>query len=149
MTAKWKRDIEVITGPLTIRPRTAEGENQPILKMRFDITKTNNRAFNSAELAIWNLKLESRTLLQPKGLEVIIRAGYVDSLAQIWKGDSVRFIKFLMKNRLSIGSQSSMASIVVNNVAQLERHPYMKEWQFDILDSAPSHRVRYNRNNFH
>ena len=92
MTAKWKRDIEVITGPLTIRPRTAEGENQPILKMRFDITKTNNRAFNSAELAIWNLKLESRTLLQPKGLEVIIRAGYVDSLAQIWKGDSARTV---------------------------------------------------------
>jgi hypothetical protein len=92
VTAKWKRDIQVIAGPLTIEPRTEEGENQPMLKMRFDITKTNNREANSAELAIWNLKEESRTLLQPKGLEVIIKAGYVDSIAQIFKADSSRTV---------------------------------------------------------
>lgn len=92
MTLKWKRDIQVIAGPLTIEPRTETGENQPILKMRFDITASNNREANKAELAIWNLKEESRTLLQPAGLETIIKAGYVDSISQIWKGDSARTV---------------------------------------------------------
>jgi hypothetical protein len=77
---------------LTIEPRTAEGENQPLLKIRFDITKTNNREANSGQLEIWNLKESSRTLLQPEGQEIIIKAGYVDSLAQIFRCDSQRTV---------------------------------------------------------
>ena len=81
-----------VAGPLTIEPRTAEGEDQPILKMRFDIVSTNNREANKAELAIWNLKESSRTKLQEKNLEVIIKAGYVDSISQIFKGDTQRTV---------------------------------------------------------
>ena len=92
MSAKWQRDIQVVAGPLTIEPRTAEGEDQPILKMRFDIVSTNNREANKAELAIWNLKESSRTKLQEKNLEVIIKAGYVDSISQIFKGDTQRTV---------------------------------------------------------
>ena len=87
MTALFKRDIKVTAGPLTIEPRTAAGENQPILAMRFDITKTNNREANKCELKIWNLKKESRAKLQEKGLEVVIEAGYIDEINQIFKGD--------------------------------------------------------------
>lgn len=92
MTAKWKRDIKVTAGPLIIEPRTAEGEDQPVLKMRFDITKTNNREANKAELVIWNLKETSRTKLQERDLEVIIEAGYVDSIEQIFRGDTQRTV---------------------------------------------------------
>lgn len=87
MTDLFKRDIKVIAGTLTIEPRTATGENQPILAMRFDITKTNNREPNKCELTVWNLKAESRAKLQEEGLEVIIQAGYVDEINQIFKGD--------------------------------------------------------------
>lgn len=92
MSVKWKRDIQVIAGPLTIEPRTVEGENQPVLRIRFDVTKTNNREANKGELAIWNLKETSRTKLQEKDLEVVIKAGYVDSIAQISKSDIQRTI---------------------------------------------------------
>jgi hypothetical protein len=87
VTERLKRDIKIIAGPLTIEPRTATGENQPMLKVRFDITKTNNREPNKAELTIWNLKEANRVKLQEEGLEVIIEAGYVDAIDQIFKGD--------------------------------------------------------------
>lgn len=87
MTALFKRDIKVVAGPLTIEPRTTAGENQPILKMTFDITKTNNREVNKCELKIWNLKESTRSKLQEKDLEVMIEAGYVEELNQIFKGD--------------------------------------------------------------
>ncbi len=87
MTKLFNRDIEVMAGPLTISPRDEAGENQPVLKMRFDITKTNNREPNKAELKIWNLSPGSRSKLQAKDLEVVIQAGYVTGRAQIFKGD--------------------------------------------------------------
>lgn len=87
MTAKIHRDVKVIAGPLIIEPRTVSGENQPLLRMRFDVTKTNNREPNTAKLTIWNLAEDSRSKLQSEDLEVIIEAGYVDELVQIFKGD--------------------------------------------------------------
>lgn len=87
MTQLFKRDVKVIAGPLTIEPRTELGENQTILKMSFDITKTNNREPNKAELIIWNLQEGSRSKLEEQDLEVIIEAGYIDERNQIFKGD--------------------------------------------------------------
>lgn len=87
MTELRQRDIRVIAGPLTIEGRKASGEEQPILKMRFDITKTNSKDPNSAEISIWNLNSESRSALQEKGLEVVIEAGYADEVNQVFKGD--------------------------------------------------------------
>lgn len=86
MAQLYNRDIKVVAGPLTISPRTTSGETQPMMALEFDITKSNERP-NKCEMSIWNLKAENRSKLQEKGLEVIIEAGYVGELTQIFKGD--------------------------------------------------------------
>lgn len=90
MTAKFKRDIELFAGSLVINPRTAVGQNQPILKVTFDITKTNDIKPNTTTVSIWNLKEESRSKLQEKDLEIRIEAGYIDDKKAIFKGDIER-----------------------------------------------------------
>lgn len=87
MTALFSRDIKVIAGPLSIEQQVQFGARLPILKIRFDITKTNNREPNKAELSIWNLQEQNRAKLQEKDLEVIIEAGYLEERNQIFKGD--------------------------------------------------------------
>jgi hypothetical protein len=84
VTAKLQRDIRVLAGPLTIESGSAFGN---ILKMRFSITKSNNREANKAQLTMWNLKEENRSKLQEKDLEVVIEAGYLDDISEIFKGD--------------------------------------------------------------
>lgn len=87
MADLYNRDIKVVAGPLTISPRTTSGETQPVLAMDFNISKGDARNANKAQLKIWNLTKEQRVQLQEKGLEVIIEAGYVQEIKQIFKGD--------------------------------------------------------------
>lgn len=86
----YQRDIKVIAGPLTISPRTASGEAQPMLALTFQIDKDDGREPNKAKLRIWNLTETNRAKLQEKGLEVIIEAGYVDEIVQVFKGNIAR-----------------------------------------------------------
>mgnify|MGYP001815327810 CR=1 FL=1 len=87
MATLYNRDIRVIAGPLTIAPRTTSGEAQPMLALTFKVDKDDGREPNKAKLNIWNLTATNRAKLQEKGLEVIIEAGYVDEIVQIFKGD--------------------------------------------------------------
>lgn len=87
MTQLFKRDLQLIAGPLTIEPRTATGEDQALLKVRFDIVRTDHQSPNEGTISIWNLNQDSRSKLQEKGLEVVLKAGYVDEVNQIFKGD--------------------------------------------------------------
>lgn len=87
MARLYQRDIKIVAGSLTIEPRTAAGENQPMLAVDFKIEKADSKDPNKASLTIWNLAETTRTKLQEKGLEVTIEAGYVDQISQIWKGD--------------------------------------------------------------
>ena len=90
MVELYNRDIKITAGPLTISPRTADGAEQPMLAIKFDITKTQDRSKNKAKLDIWNLTEDNRSKLQDKGTEVVIEAGYVESPVQIFKGDVKR-----------------------------------------------------------
>jgi len=87
MADLYNRDIRIIAGPLTIEPRTAAGESQPMLALEFDVSKSLASTPNTATLSIWNLRSENRSKLQEKGLEVTIEAGYVSEIVQIFKGD--------------------------------------------------------------
>jgi hypothetical protein len=61
-----------------------------MLKFKFDVKKSNNREANESTISIWNLKESSRTILQEKGLEVILKAGYIDGISQIVRSDIER-----------------------------------------------------------
>lgn len=87
MARLYNRDVKVTAGPLTISPRTATGEKQTVLAVKFDIDRDDGRSGNKAKLTIWNLTETNRTILQKKGLEVTIEAGYVDEIVQLFKGD--------------------------------------------------------------
>lgn len=87
MSELFNRDIRVVAGPLVISPRTAVGFDQTMLALKFDITKSQAREPNKCSMTIWNLSEANRTKLQEEGLEVIIEAGYVDEIVQIFKGD--------------------------------------------------------------
>lgn len=118
MTAKFKRDIRIVAGSLVIEPRTAAGENQPILRCKFDIMKNDNREVNKASLSIWNLKEENRTKLQEKDLEIVIEAGYVDEINQIFKGDiehafiNREFVDWITALELGDGSKKAQSSTI-------------------------------------
>jgi hypothetical protein len=93
MTEKFMRDIKVVAGPFPLGSDPNELVIEPseglrdVLKMRFDITQSNNREANKGSLSIWNLKEESRSKLQEEDSEVLIEAGYVGDLSQIFLGD--------------------------------------------------------------
>jgi len=87
MAELYNRDVRVVAGPLTISPRTEEGASQAMLAIKFSIEKGLDGSANKAALTIYNLTSENRSKLQEKGLEVLIEAGYVGEIAQIFKGD--------------------------------------------------------------
>lgn len=83
----FNRELNILAGPLMISTRLDSGKNQPMLQAKFEITKTNSRERNASTLVIWNLAEQSRAKLQETGLEVIVDAGYIDDVNQIYKGD--------------------------------------------------------------
>jgi len=87
MAELFNRDIRLTAGPLTISPRTTTGEAQAVLAVEFDVVKTMDRAANTASISIWNLKEANRTVLQEKGIELVLEAGYVDEVVELFKGD--------------------------------------------------------------
>jgi len=88
-TRLYNRDVRVVAGPLTIEPRTATGENQPMLALTFSVAANRSREPNTGEIRIYNLRAENRAALQEAGLEVVLEAGYVGDLRTLFKGDTV------------------------------------------------------------
>jgi hypothetical protein len=58
------------------------------LRVSFKVKKTSKKEPNTAEISISNLSEKSRAALQKKSVKVILEAGYVDSIAQIFSGNS-------------------------------------------------------------
>ena len=87
MADLFQRDARILAGPLEIKARTAPGVREPLLQVKFDVVKTAGKDPNKGKLAIWNLTEANRARLQEKGLEVIIEAGYLSGVEQIFKGD--------------------------------------------------------------
>jgi hypothetical protein len=59
------------------------------LRVQFKIQKTVSSEPNCAEVSISNLSETSRASLQSKGIRIILEAGYVGNLAQIFSGDTL------------------------------------------------------------
>ena len=58
-----------------------------ILKVVFNITKTTKKEPNTCDLAIHNLRKETRIALQRKNVETIVEAGYVDNTSVLFQGN--------------------------------------------------------------
>lgn len=58
------------------------------LRVQFRVTKTLTKHPNTAEITVTNLAEKTRAQMQAKGSRVILSAGYVGSLAQIFSGDA-------------------------------------------------------------
>ena len=58
------------------------------LRVVFHIELTEKKEPNSAKIDVYNLSDASRQSLQNKGVRVVLQAGYVGSLAQIFSGDA-------------------------------------------------------------
>lgn len=61
------------------------------LRVAFRVKKTLKKEPNECEVTISNLSEKSRAALQKKHVKVILEAGYADTLAQLFAGDS-RFV---------------------------------------------------------
>lgn len=86
MSEFFNRDVSITIGDLNISARDSAQQAQTVLKMVFNIEKTRGSDPNKAKLSIWNLSAASRAKLQEKNCDVVIEAGYVDYVNQIFKG---------------------------------------------------------------
>lgn len=87
MGERFNRDFKITAGRLVIEPRDVRGAVQPALKMEFQIEKSLEKSPNSCRITIHNLKEESRTKLEEKGIELVIEAGYIDERNIVFRGD--------------------------------------------------------------
>jgi hypothetical protein len=85
MSTLYRRSARVIVGTNEGNERAVEADG---LHMEFKVTKTLKATPNTLDLSIANLSEATRSKLQKRGAPVILMAGYVGSLAQIFSGDT-------------------------------------------------------------
>lgn len=68
---------------LTVATQQIEG-----LDVQFKVRKTSNKEPNTCECSVYNLSENSRALLAQKGVQLVLEAGYVGTLAQIFQGNA-------------------------------------------------------------
>lgn len=87
------RRCSVIVAPPAANPAatTTTGFEVSDFRIQFKVKKTLSKHPNTAEITITNLSENARSKMQARGSRVILRAGYRDTLRQIFVGDA-RFI---------------------------------------------------------
>jgi hypothetical protein len=92
----FNRDFSITVGPIKIaaRPLDPLDKSKPTLRVVFSVEKTSSKDPNTAKLTIYNLNEAHRKILEqafagpsPKILPIIIEAGYVGNVSQLFKGD--------------------------------------------------------------
>lgn len=78
MAQLFGRSVTVVVGSLLIKG----------LRVQFKAKKSTKKEPNELELVIYNLSETSRASLQAKGTRIIVEAGYGETSAQIFSGDS-------------------------------------------------------------
>lgn len=81
MPKNWIRAYELQAGP-------AGGAGFKItdLKIEFSLSKTEDETNNNITLSIWNLNDEHKAILEQKDCVVVLKAGYQESIKQIFIG---------------------------------------------------------------
>lgn len=101
MPERFDRDLAVTVGAFRIRMRAEPtiatnadgklgqepGESRDILRVNFKIEKTGKGEPNQAHLEIYNLSPSRRQVVEDKGADVVIEAGYTGQLSEIFRGD--------------------------------------------------------------
>lgn len=95
---QFQRDFSVTVGTVKISARVPDDEKtgasassstyvaRPTLRCEFKIEKTLEPKPNKASVSIWNLSEDSRSSLQTKRVPVIVEAGYVGNVGEIFRG---------------------------------------------------------------
>lgn len=82
----FDRDVLLNAGGVQIASRSPTGGRRDTLRFTFRIERSLSKDPNTAEISIWNLNKETRSLLQELDLETVLEAGYVGSRSTIFSG---------------------------------------------------------------
>lgn len=86
----FERRVKVIVAsPLAedFKSISAQTVEIDLLRVQFTVTKTLKKSANTASVQITNLSEKTRASLQAKGAKLVVSAGYLNTLAQIFIGD--------------------------------------------------------------
>ena len=72
---------------LIVGPPGGQGVLISDLRVTFKVSKTSEANPNTAQVSVYNLAPQHRSLLEAKGNQMILAAGYQDSIPQIFIGD--------------------------------------------------------------
>lgn len=93
MAALFRRRVSLIVAqPLADDYKNLSAQVVEIdgLRVQFKVEKSlRGKDPNSAEITVWNLSPTSRALLETRAAKVVLRAGYEDSVEQLFVGDVV------------------------------------------------------------
>jgi len=81
----FDRSSQVVFGPIGQNGKLVSG-----LRVKFKVEKTSESAPNKANISIWNLTLDSRTLSEQPGNIITLSAGYGGQLENVFVGDVQR-----------------------------------------------------------
>jgi len=92
----FKRDFVITVGTTRIAARLLDNTRKElglikdeltnILKVEFNIVRTIKGEPNKCDLSIYNLNKDNRIKFQPRGQAVIIEAGHLDNMSQLFSG---------------------------------------------------------------
>lgn len=81
MSRQWKRKAQVVIG------KTGRGLLVENLRIAFEVTKTVDSAPNTAVIKIWNLNPDNENRIKNEYDEVLLNAGYEDSMRLVFRGN--------------------------------------------------------------
>ena len=82
----FDRDVLLNAGGVQIASRSPTGGRRDTLRFTFRIVRSTSKDPNTAEISIWNLNKQTRSLLQELDLQTVLEAGYVGSRSTIFSG---------------------------------------------------------------
>lgn len=82
----FNRAFALTIGTVRIASETIDGEPNRPPRITFEVERTTKREPNTAKIAIFNLREDTRALIRTKGIPTILEAGYAGQSSQIFSG---------------------------------------------------------------
>jgi hypothetical protein len=87
MANLFGRELSLNIGGTLIRTKINEtGERAAMLRVTFNIVRSRTKEPNTAEISVYNLSQDTRSLFQEKDIPTVLEAGYTDNISQIFGG---------------------------------------------------------------